>query len=156
VLSSLHATDTIAALYRLLNMGVESFAVASATIGMVAQRLVRRICPNCEVLYEPSAEEYAFYSRYSGEEKDLFVRGEGCDKCSRTGYYDRIGVYEILGVNEKMRQALVENASPGELRELAVANGMRSLREQAVRLVARDMTTIHEVLRTVYIAEGTG
>ena len=154
VLSSLHATDTIRAV-SLLNMGVESFAVASSIVGMVAQRLVRRICPKCPAPYTPSPQELAFYERYDGPEKTVFVRGAGCDHCAGTGYFDRIGVYEVLPVSDEMRQGLVSDISPAELRELAVKNGMRSLREEAILLVANDKTTIDEVLRTVYIAEGT-
>ena len=155
VLSSLHATDTIAALYRLLNMGVESFAVASSIVGMVAQRLVRRVCPNCKAAYTPSPQELAFYERYEGPEKYLFVHGKGCVRCAGTGYFDRIGVYEVLPISDEMRQGLVSGITPSDLRELAMKNGMHSLREEAMQLVARDMTTIDEVLRTVYIAEGT-
>jgi type IV pilus assembly protein PilB len=155
VLSSLHATDTIAALYRLLNMGVESFAVASSIVGMVAQRLVRRVCTACMEPYTPSPQELAFYDRYNGPEKTTFMRGAGCARCAGTGYFDRIGVYEVLPVSDEMRQGLVSGMSPADLRELAEKNGMKSLREEAVQLVSRDLTTIDEVLRTVYIAEGT-
>jgi type IV pilus assembly protein PilB len=155
VLSSLHATDTIAAMYRLLNMGVESFAVASSIVGMVAQRLVRRVCTACMEPYTPSPQELAFYERYNGPEKETFMHGTGCARCAGTGYFDRIGVYEVLPVSDEMRQGLVSGIAPAELRELAEKNGMKSLREEAVQLVSRDLTTIDEVLRTVYIAEGT-
>ena len=89
VLSSLHATDSVSALHRFLDMGIESFFVASSVIGIVGQRLVRRICPSCQVTYTLSSEERSFYEESGGPEKTDFVRGEGCNLCSGTGYQGR-------------------------------------------------------------------
>src|SRR5256885_11703053 len=98
VLSSLHATDTAAAVHRFLDMGVEAFLVASAGLGFVGQRLVRRICKTCRVPYEPTDEELAFYLEANGPDKDKFFIGEGCNFCAGTGYQGRIGVYELLRI----------------------------------------------------------
>ncbi len=96
VLSSLHATDSVSALHRFLDMGIESFLISSSVIGIVGQRLVRRICPSCKVPYQPNEEELAFYDQSGGPPKDVFYRGEGCNFCADTGYRDRIGVFELL------------------------------------------------------------
>jgi type IV pilus assembly protein PilB len=154
VLSSLHATDTVAALYRLLNMGVESFAIASSIVGVVAQRLVRRMCPHCRVEYRPPPQELSFYEAFGGPQKHHYWRGMGCAHCTETGYFDRIGVYEVLAVSDELREALVAHAPPSLMREIALKGGMRTMREEAVRLVSEDVTTIDEVLRTVYTTEG--
>ncbi|MBV9661495.1 MAG: Flp pilus assembly complex ATPase component TadA, partial [Acidimicrobiales bacterium] len=92
VMSSLHSTDSVAALHRFLDMGIEAFLVASSVLGIVSQRLVRRICRSCMAPYEPTAEELAFYKEGGGEEKEVFYSGTGCNFCSGTGYQDRIGV----------------------------------------------------------------
>ena len=97
VVSSLHATDAVSALHRFLDMGIESFLIASSVLAVVGQRLVRRICPSCKARYNPTAEELAFYEESGGPPKDTFYIGTGCNFCSDTGYQDRIGVYELLG-----------------------------------------------------------
>ena len=150
VLSSIHATDAASALYRLLDMGIEQFLVSSALTGVVAQRLVRRSCDSCRVEYVPPPQELAYYEDSNGPEKDVFIRGEGCTYCAGTGYRGRVGVYEILSVNDEIRYALVNGATPQDLRELSLKLGMRSLRDEAVRLVSEDVTTIAEVMRTIY------
>ncbi|HEY7106057.1 MAG TPA: GspE/PulE family protein [Acidimicrobiia bacterium] len=150
VLSSLHATDAAAALHRFLDMGIEPFLIAPAVLAIVGQRLVRRICNECRTRYDPTADELAFYREIGGEEKDVFYRGEGCNFCSNTGYQERVGVYEVLRMTDGMRQLVVENPQHAAMRELAIAEGMRPLRDEALRLVADDITTIPEILRSVY------
>jgi len=150
VLSSLHATDAVSALHRFLDMGIESFLVASSVIGIVGQRLVRRICPTCRVSYTLTDEERAFYEESGGPEKRDFVRGEGCNFCSGTGYQERIGVYELLRITPEIKRLVVGWATQDELRRLAERQGMRSLRTEAIDLVARDVTTISEVIRSIY------
>jgi type IV pilus assembly protein PilB len=150
VLSSLHATDAVSALHRFLDMGIESFLVASSVIGIVGQRLVRRICPTCRVSYTISDAERAFYEESGGPEKRDFVRGAGCNFCSGTGYQERIGVYELLRITPEIKRLVVGWATQDELRRLAERQGMRSLRTEAIDLVARDVTTISEVIRSIY------
>ncbi len=152
VMSSLHATDATSALHRFMDMGIEPFLVASSLLGVVGQRLVRKVCPNCAERYEPNPEELAFYERGGGDpEKTTFYMGAGCSFCGSTGYYDRVGIYEVLVVTDEFKQLIVENAPHSELRRLAVEQGMRTLRDQAIELVTQDKTTIAEVLRTVYV-----
>ncbi len=150
VLSSVHATDSVSALHRFLDMGIESFLVASSIIGIVGQRLVRRICPSCKVAYTLTAEERAFYEESVGSDKTEFVRGQGCNFCSGTGYQGRIGVYELLRITPEIKRLVVGWATQDELRRLAERQGMRSLRDEAITLVTEDVTTVSEVIRSIY------
>jgi len=150
VLTSLHATDAAGALERFLDLDIEPFLVASSVIGVVGQRLVRRICSYCKVPYEPSVEELEFYRMSGGEAKTEFSHGEGCNFCFNTGYEDRIGVYELLLVTQEMKQLLMRRANHDEILELARTQGMRSLRDGGIELVQQDITTISEILRNIY------
>src|SRR4029079_4662373 len=102
-LSSLHAIDSTAALHRFLDMGIESFLIASSVIGVVAQRLVRRMCTACREPYDPTADELAFYETWGGKPKETFLHGTGCNFCTHTGYVERVGVYELLHVSGEVR-----------------------------------------------------
>ena len=150
VLSSLHATDAAAALHRFLDMGIESFLVASSVMAVIGQRLVRRICRSCRTSYRPSAEEMAFYRESGGNGKVKFWYGEGCNFCAGTGYQDRIGVYELLRITPELKRLIVGWATQEELQRMAVSQGMTTLMDEAIRLVAEDITTISEVMRAIY------
>jgi type IV pilus assembly protein PilB len=155
VLSSLHATDSVSALHRLLDMGIETFLVASSVTALVAQRLVRRTCTYCRARYQPPAEELAFLELMGGRSPvDGFVHGLGCNFCAQTGYLERIGVYELLTVTDPIRELILDRASHEELRKVAVSEGMRTLQQEAVRLVESEVTTISEVLRSIYVVGG--
>jgi type IV pilus assembly protein PilB len=152
VLSSLHATDSVSALYRFLDMGIEAFLVASSVIGVVGQRLVRTTCSYCRQPVTPTPEELAFYYEVGGAAKHQFWAGAGCHLCAGTGYSGRIGVYELLSVTEEMRELLVNpHPSHDEMRRLAAAQGLVPLREGGARLVEQDRTTIAEILRSIYL-----
>jgi type IV pilus assembly protein PilB len=152
VMSSLHATDATSALHRFMDMGIEPFLVASSLLGVVGQRLVRKVCPNCTTSYEPTPEERTFFERAGGDaDKTEFVQGSGCSLCEQTGFYDRVGIYEVLRVSDEFKELIVTNATHAELREMAMQQGMKTLRDQAIQLVVQDKTTIAEVLRTVYV-----
>jgi type IV pilus assembly protein PilB len=150
VLSSLHATDSVSALHRFLDMGIESFLIASSVIAIVGQRLVRRICPSCKAPYTPTDEEMSFYEESGGPPKSDFCLGTGCNFCGGTGYQDRIGVYELLQMTPEIKRLIVGWATQDELRRLAQKQGMRTLREEAISLVSQDITTISEVIRSIY------
>jgi type IV pilus assembly protein PilB len=152
VLSSLHATDSTAALHRFLDMGIESFLVSSSVVGVMAQRLVRRICEACREPYEPMSDELAFYEEWGGKPKDDFTHGAGCNFCAHTGYVDRIGVYELLRVTPAIKQLIVEHAPRDVIWQQAIDDGMTTLRDEALRLIEEDLTTISDVLRSVYIS----
>lgn len=155
VLSSIHATDSIAALFRLLDMGIEPFLVASSVVSVVAQRLVRRICRGCAESYDPTDQELTLYSELGGAPKSEWKRGVGCNLCADTGYFDRLGVYEVLRINDDIRRAVVSGGTIADVRKLALAQGLRSLRVEALRLVAANETTLDEVIRNVYVAEAS-
>ncbi|MDQ1541155.1 MAG: type pilus assembly protein PilB, partial [Actinomycetota bacterium] len=152
VLSSLHATDAIAALYRLLDMGIESFLVASSVTAVVAQRLVRRVCTYCSEPYQPSVEELAFLREFGGTPpQNGFVHGAGCNFCAQTGYLERIGVYELMVITDEVRELILDRGSHDDLRKLCRAQGMRTLQEESVRLVEAGITTLAEVMRSIYV-----
>jgi type IV pilus assembly protein PilB len=152
VLSSLHATDAPAALHRLLDMGIEGFLVASSVTGVVSQRLVRRICDQCRETYQPSHEELALLQAIRGmQPAGGFVRGKGCNFCAHTGFRDRTGVYELMPITDRIRDLVVERASHDEIRKVARAEGMRTLQDEAARMVQAGVTTLSEVLRSIYV-----
>ncbi len=151
VMSSIHATDATSALFRLIDMGIEPFLMASSLVGVVGQRLVRKICPSCVTAYEPTIEERNLYEHFGGTAKESFLHGVGCNYCSLTGYRERVGVYEVLTVTDEIRQLIVTGAAPQDLRQLAMTQGMRTMSHEAMALVADDVTTIDEVIHNVYI-----
>jgi type IV pilus assembly protein PilB len=152
VLSSLHATDAVSALHRLLDMGIEHFLVASSVSAVLAQRLVRRVCNHCQEPYRPPVEELALLEAIGGREPaNGFVRGAGCNFCAHTGYLERIGVYEMMPVSDAVREMVLGRASHDEIRKVARHEGMRTLQEEAGRLVEAGVTNLAEVLRSIYV-----
>jgi type IV pilus assembly protein PilB len=151
VLSSVHATDAAGVVQRFIEMGIEGFLISSALIGVVAQRLVRRICVLCREEYEPPDEQMMLWLEHGSGEKDKFYRGRGCSHCAGTGYRGRIGVFEVLQLSEEIKLLVSARASAQQLREQALAEGMVSLRADAVQKVAADMTTLAEVMRCVWV-----
>jgi type IV pilus assembly protein PilB len=152
VLSSVHATDSSSALARLADVGVEPYLIASSVIGVVAQRLVRRICDACREPYAPTAQELAYYRASGGPDDAEFARGAGCDFCGHTGYRDRIGVYEILLVSDQVRNLLQTGATPRQIRAAAMKEGLRTLQREGMAIVARGTTTIAEITRSIYVS----
>ncbi len=151
VLSSLHGTDSVAALHRFLDMGIEAFLIASSVVGVIGQRLLRRICDSCKEPYTPGADELAAFRQHTGgSDKTQFFHGAGCNFCAGTGYRDRIGVYELLRITPELRRLIVGWATTEELRRLAVAQGMRTMLREAMALVENDVTTVPEVIRTLF------
>jgi type IV pilus assembly protein PilB len=152
-MSSLHATDASAALHRFLDMGIEPYLLASSLTGVVGQRLVRRNCPRCSSPYEPGVEEIAFLKRVIGSVPEgSFERGSGCNFCRGTGFFERVGVYEVLAVTDEIRRLMVDRGSQSQVRKVAQSQGMRTLAHQAVDLALEGTTTLAEVLRTVVVA----
>jgi type IV pilus assembly protein PilB len=155
VLSSMHAIDAPAALHRLLDMGIESFLIASSVTAVLAQRLVRRSCEHCRTPYQPTAQEMALLQAIGGHPPSTgFVRGHGCNFCAQTGFLERTGVYEMMPVTDGIREMILNRASHEEIRKVAQAEGMRTLQEEAARLVAANVTTLAEVLRSIYVVGG--
>lgn len=150
VLSSLHAVDAVAAVHRFTDMGLEPFLVASSLTGVVGQRLLRRICTNCKTEYTPSANEIRVIDEQVGHQPKVWYKGVGCKMCSNTGYRGRVGVYELLEVSDSIREMIVDRASHHEMRAVAIEEGMRTMQEQAFGMVVDGITTIEDVIRSVY------
>jgi type IV pilus assembly protein PilB len=151
VLSSVHATDAAGVVQRFIEMGIEGFLISSALIGVVAQRLVRRICVLCREEYEPPEEQMMLWREHGSGKKKQFYRGRGCVHCAGTGYRGRIGVFEVLNLSEAIKLLVSAKAPAQALREQGLAEGMVSLRADAVHKVAADMTTLAEVMRCVWV-----
>lgn len=150
VLSSLHAVDAVAAIHRFVDMGIEPFLVASAINGVMGQRLLRRICSSCRVEYDPPTDHRRMVESSIGRKVERFVKGAGCNACNHTGFHGRVGVYELLKVTDEVRTLIVERATHAAIRAVALADGMRTMQMEAFALVASGVTTVDEVLKTVY------
>ncbi len=153
VLSSIHANDAVGVMFRLFDLGVEPFLVCSALIGVVAQRMVRRICPDCaEPVSAPLIERLA-YSNEVGEERNEFIYGKGCKSCANTGYKGRVGIFEILFLSDEIRKMLLTNTTPAEIRNQAIREGMLPLLKAGMFKVKSNITTPSEVLRNAYFED---
>jgi type IV pilus assembly protein PilB len=146
VLSTLHTNDAPGAITRLLNVGIEPYLVAASVMGVLAQRLVRKICTNCKELYEPPVNLRKAVERMVGDVQS-FYHGAGCAKCRHSGFSGRIGIYELLVPDDAMRDNITAAPSINELRALAGRSGMISLRQDGMEKVKAGITTIEEVLR---------
>ena len=150
VLSTLHTDDAPSTVTRLTYIGVEPFVTGSALIGVVAQRLVRRLCMNCRRQYTPDAEVLRALNISDGEACALpFYKAVGCDQCNHTGYRGRVGIYEVMKITEKLRRLIAQRVSEDALREAALSGGMLSLGEDGLAKVKGGMTTADELLRVV-------
>jgi type II secretory ATPase GspE/PulE/Tfp pilus assembly ATPase PilB-like protein len=150
VFSSVHANDAVGILFRMQDLGVESYLICSSLAGTVAQRIVRRICSHCREAYEPSPEELAAYQEEMDEMPKKFYRGAGCNLCGGTGFMGQCGVYEILTLTEAVKHLFLSNATAVEIHKQAVKDGMETLKHDAMLKVKEGVTTIPEVLRNVY------
>ncbi len=148
--SSVHANDSISTIFRLVDLGVEPYLIASTLLGVVAQRMVRRICPHCRISFEPSPEELEAYESEMERGEVTFYKGSGCNLCNNTGYLGRIGVFEVLQMSDRLRQMLLDNASAGEMKEQALREGLITMRYDGMQKVKEGITTPSEVLRSVF------
>jgi len=148
VLATLHTNDSVGAVTRLVDMGVEPFLVASSLIGVLAQRLVRKLCPVCRQAHKPTAAEAEILSDLKeGKNIKEIYRPKGCDACGHTGYTGRSGIYELLQVDDAIRELVHENGSEASIRDYAASNGMTGLRTDGLRWVQQGDTGLEEVLR---------
>ena len=150
VLSSVHANDTISVLFRLIDLGVEPFLICSAVIGVVAQRMIRRVCPHCASEVTVPLAEQMFYQREMGEEHGKFSAGSGCKACSYTGYLGRTGVFEILSISDEIRRLFITGATAADIRAQAIEEGMVTLSRDGALKAKAGITTLYEVLRNAY------
>jgi len=151
VLSTLHTNDAPSAITRLTEMEVEPYLVASAIDCVVAQRLLRKLCDRCREAYEPTEAQLveAGFPEYQWEEIDVLHRAVGCQNCAKTGYRGRIGLYEVMQVTEEIERMAVERSSSETMRQLAIEQGMQTLRQDGLEKARLGMTSIEEVLRVV-------
>jgi len=152
LLSSIHANDVAGVLSRLVDLKVEPFLVASAVIGVVAQRMVRRTCPDCARLIEAPLVEQMAYEKEMGEKRAEFLYGTGCKSCAYTGYLGRTGIFEILRVSDTIGMMVVNRAGSSEIRAQTLKEGMISMMNDGMRKVKEGITTPAEVLRNAYFA----
>lgn len=145
VLSTLHTNDAPSALTRMVDMGIEPYLLASSVIGVLAQRLVRTICPKCKASYTPTAAELANVGL--SESVQVLYKGEGCDHCFGTGYKGRCGIYELMPVSSTIKRKLIDTADSNQLEQVAIEEGMETLRQSGAHLIQEGVTTTAEVLR---------
>lgn len=153
VLSSLHTTDAATTLPRLIDLGMEPYLIAATVNVVIGQRLVRKICPHCKEEHKlTEGEEKAVKDlgaeKFLDQNKRLF-RGKGCDKCNESGYKGRIGIYEVMPIDEAIREAMLKKCSSGEIRKVAMSKGMTSMLEDGFQKVIKGTTTLEEVLRVI-------
>ena len=155
VLSTLHTNDAPSSIIRLVDLGLEPFLLTATIEGVVAQRLVRTVCPKCKESYEPSEEELMELDLTPEDVRGrTFMRGRGCDNCNGSGYKGRMALFEIMGMDDSMRELVMKEASTATLRDFARRRGMRSLRESGLMAIYEGQTTIDEVVRETIAEDG--
>jgi len=153
VFSTLHTNDAPGAITRLLDMGVEPFLVTSTVIGVLAQRLMRSLCPQCRAPYEPTAEDLVALQLSPDDVEHHLMHPVGCEACQGIGFKGRSGVFELLQMSEALQPLIIERASVSELRAAARKGGMRTLREDGITKVLAGVTTVEEMIRETHAYE---
>jgi len=157
VLSTLHTNDAPSTVTRLVDMGVEPFLISATVIGALSQRLARRICRNCQEEYQPPKDAllgFGFDPDKIENDGRKFYHGAGCEQCRHTGYRGRTGLFELLNVNDEIRELVARRATAGEVKEAAVAHGMLTLQADGWRKVLAGITDVEELTRVVFTAGG--
>jgi type IV pilus assembly protein PilB len=154
VLSTLHTNDAPSAVMRLADMGIESYLIAATVIGIIAQRLCRKVCGNCKQPYQVPASELVRFGFVPQNQNQMITlyRGAGCEECRHKGYKGRVGLYEMMVMNEEIAELVVRRAPVADIREAAKAGGMKELREDGLLKVLDGATTPDEVMRVVFTA----
>jgi type II secretory ATPase GspE/PulE/Tfp pilus assembly ATPase PilB-like protein len=134
----------------MIEMGIEPFLISSSVIGVLAQRLVRVICPECKEAYTPPVDAFRRLNLSMDLESVTFYRGRGCERCRQTGYKGRIGVFELMLVSDHLRELILRKAPTHELRQAGLEAGMVTLRQDAMQKILEGITTMEEALRVVY------
>ena len=152
VLSTLHTNDAPSAITRLIDMGVEPFLISSAVIGVIAQRLVRMICPKCKEEYTPDPGQLKELG-LPEQEKFVFSRGRGCQYCMQTTYRGRIGIFEVMRVSDKIRELIIQRHPAAKIKEIVIEEGMNTLKDSAIEKVTKGITTVQEIKRVIFTSE---
>jgi general secretion pathway protein E len=135
--------------FRLMDLGVEPYLITSTLAGLLSQRMVRRICPYCRTTFEPTMEERVAYSAEMGDKLSTFYHGTGCKLCAGTGYRGRTGLFELLGMNEEIRRAMLTKVSSDDIKAEAIRQGMVTMQHDGMLKVKDGITSASEVLRSV-------
>jgi type IV pilus assembly protein PilB len=151
VFTTLHTNDAPSTFTRLQEMEIEPFLMANSTIGIIAQRLARRLCQNCKAPMQVDEVTLSYFG-YTTENAPPFYKGEGCDQCNHTGKKGRVGIYELLTMTDELKQAVAAGARTDEIRELARQSGMKTLKEYAMILMAEGLTSVDEVLTNLVVS----
>jgi type IV pilus assembly protein PilB len=147
VLSTLHTNDSAGAVTRLIDMGIEPFLIASTMIGVLAQRLIRRVCRNCKEAYDPDDQELKLLGITREELAGRkFYHGRGCDVCNNTGYKGRVGIFELLHITPEIQQLITQRKPTQYIKECAVNQGMITMRQDGINQVLQGITTASEVI----------
>lgn len=154
VFTTLHTNDAPSSITRLMEMEIEPFLISSSIIGVVAQRLLRRICPNCKEEFAP-AEEVLKFLQIEKHNTKIYYRGKGCEKCNNTGYKGRVGAYEVMKVNDHIRSLIAKGENSSIVRLAAQEAGMKTLLEYSLELAREGHTTLDEVIRVTFTSEGS-
>jgi general secretion pathway protein E len=150
LLSSIHANDSVGVIFRLIDLGVEPFLIASSVIGVLSQRMVRKICPYCQQVIEAPMLEQIAYEKELGKQRSKFQYGSGCKTCAYTGYLKRTGIFEILTMSDTIRRMIVRGVNPGDIKEQALKEGLITMMNDGMRKVEQNITTPSEILRNAY------
>ena len=150
VLASIHANDAVSMLFRLVDLGIEPYLISSTLVGLLAQRMIRRVCSYCRAPTQPSVEEQIAYEQYIKEEPPVLYAGEGCTLCASTGYFGRTGIFELLYMNDEIRSKLSKGSEATEIKEIVVKQGMMTMGHDGMIKAKEGTTSIMEVLRCIY------
>jgi general secretion pathway protein E len=154
VLSSIHANDAVGAIFRMLNLGADRFMVSAALLGVIAQRMVRKVCLRCAQEQDCSIEEGPVYRRVMQDDQRRFVYGIGCSFCARTGFYGRTGIFELMETSEAIQDLVLNSASAGEVRRHCADIGMVTMLQDGMEKARQGITTPAEVIRHAFTLSG--
>jgi type IV pilus assembly protein PilB len=152
VFTTLHTNDAPSSFTRLEEMGIEPFLMANSTIGIIAQRLARRICANCKRQVEADDVTLSYFG-YTRDSAPPFFKGDGCDQCSYTGYRGRVGIFEVMVITDDIKRAIAAGSKTDVLRDLAIKGGMKTLKDYAMMMMADGLTSVEEVLTNLVITD---
>ena len=150
VLASIHANDAVSMLFRLVDLGIEPYLISSTLVGLLSQRMIRRVCSYCRAPTQPSVEEQIAYEQYIKEEPPVLYAGEGCTLCASTGYFGRTGIFELLYMNDEIRSKLSKGSEATDIKEIVVKQGMMTMGHDGMIKAKEGTTSIMEVLRCIY------
>ncbi len=153
VISTIHGRNSVGALYRLMDLGVDKYMLNYALRAILSQRLMRRVCERCRETYTPTAEEIRIYSEEKGSGPVGLVHGRGCEYCNNSKYRGRVGIYELLEMDDDIRKLVISGASETEFRSEMVQRGFVGMDKEGIRLVDEGVTSIREFVRTMYDAK---